>query len=255
MSLEDKRRQLRSLLHERSVADASAVYYALHHPDDKTEIDLYTDSAGIVQGYLCLSRTGMDLFRPLLTLRLPVPARGAGIDPKHAATMIYSAIPPGTSLIINAPQMYRSIIAAFFEIQSELSLRLMVLDLARYKPIINVLVSESESYNGLPRFVIRSQAAPGSSTGIEVAASAGLNWQSPHFAEIYVHTKPAFRRRGFGRSVVAAVVQKVLDNGQTPLYAVGVDNEASTQLAESVGFADSGLVNIVHEATLRPRPL
>lgn len=255
MSLEDKRRQVRSLLHERSVADALAAYYALHHPDDKTEIDIYTDSAGVVQGYLCLSRTGMDLFRPLLTLRLPTSAHDGGIDPKQAATMIYSAIPPGTSLIINAPQMYRSIIAALFDIQSELPLRLMVLDRAGYKPIINVLVSESESYNGLPRFVVRSRAASGSSAAAEVAASAGLNWKSPHFAEIYVHTKPAFRRRGFGRSVVAAVVQKVLDSGQTPLYAVGVDNGASTQLAESVGFADSGLVDIVYEATLKARPI
>jgi GNAT superfamily N-acetyltransferase len=255
MSLEDKRRQLRSLLRERSAADASAAYYAFYHPDDKTELTIHADAAGVARGYVCLSRTGMDLFRPLLTLRLPESGAGADIDPKQAAALIYSAIPASTPLIVNAPQAYRPIIAALFDIQSELPLRLMVLERVRFKPIVNVLVTESESYNGLPRFVVRSRAESGSTTGYELAASAGLNWQSPYFAEIYVHTQPAYRRRGFGRSVVAAVVQRVLDEGKTPLYAVGLDNEPSTQLAEIVGFSDTGLVDILYEATLRPRPV
>jgi len=255
MSLEENRRQVRSLLIERSVSDASAAYYALYHPDDKTELTICRDAAGVAQGYVCLSRTGMDLFRQLLTLRLPASADGGEIDPKQATTLIYTAIRSGTSLIINAPRAYRPIITALFEIQSELPLRLMMLDRARFKPVINVLVTESESYNSLPRFVVRSKAGLESTTGYELAASAGVNWQSPQFAEIYVHTQPSYRRRGFGRSVVAAVVRKVLDAGKTPLYAVGLDNEASTQLAESVGFADTGLVDILYEATLRPRPL
>jgi RimJ/RimL family protein N-acetyltransferase len=255
MSLEEKRRQVRSLLMERSAADASAAYYALYHPDDKTEIAIHTDASGVAQGYVCLSRTGMDLFRPLLTLRLPTSAAGKGIEPKQAAMLIYEAMSPGTELIINAPEAYRPIITALFDIQSELRLRLMMLHRAQFEPTINVLVTESESYNGLPRYEIRSKAIPGSTSDYELAASAGLNWQSPHFAEIYVHTRPSYRRRGFGRSVVAAVVQKVLAEGKTPLYAVGLDNEASAQLAESVGFADTGLVDILYEATLSPRPL
>lgn len=255
MTLQDKRRQVRSLLATRSTADAAAAYYALYHPDDKTDITVSTDPSGVAQGYVCLSRTGMDLFRPLLTLRLPASATGSGIDPKQAATLIYSAIPSGTALIVSSPEAYRPIIGALFEIQSELPLRLMMLDQNRFRPIINVLVTESESYNGLPRFVVRTKAEPGSTAEYEIAASAGVNWQSPYFAELYVNTQPAYRRRGFGRSAVAAVVQRVLDEGRMPLYAVGLDNEASTQLAESVGFSDTGLVDILYEATLRPRPV
>jgi GNAT superfamily N-acetyltransferase len=254
MSLATTRRQVRSLLDDRSVADALEVYYAFYHPDDKTELFTAADPDGVVQGYVCLSRTGMDLFRPLLTLRLPVVAQGEGVDLKAAATLLFSTVQSGADLIINAPQAYRPIIAALFEIKSELALRLLVLERARFEPIINVLVTESESYNGLPRFVIRSNSGTDATAGLEIAASAGLNWQSPYFAEIYVHTKPAYRRRGFGRSVVAAVVQKMIDEGRTPLYAAGTENAASAHLAESVGFSDTGIVNILYEASLRPRP-
>lgn len=254
MSLERKRQQVRSVLLANSAADASAAYYALYHPDDKTELHTLEQPEGVTQGYVCLSRTGMDLFRRLLTMRLPVSPEG-GIDPGLAATLLYSAVPAGTALILNTPEAYRPVISALFEIQSELPLRLMMLDQSRFEPIINVLVTESESYNGLPRFVVRTNAGSGQGTGTEVAASAGLNWRSPDFAEIYVHTKPTYRRRGFGRSVVAAIVKQTLDEGRTPLYAVGIDNKASAQLAESVGFVDTGLIDILYEATLKPRPV
>jgi GNAT superfamily N-acetyltransferase len=254
MSIERKRRQVRALLYENSPADASAAYYAFHHPDDRTELYTMTDSTGHPQGYLCLSRTGMDLFRPLVTLRLATAPTGEKVDPNLASTLIYSAIPSGTALILTAPIAYHPIISALFDIKSEQQLRIMEMDSARFEPIINLLVSESESYNGLPRFVARSSAGSGSADSLEIAASAGQNWQSPRFAEIYVHTKPAFRRRGFGRSVVAAIVQKTLANGQTPLYAVGAENSASIQLAESVGFIDSGFIDVLYEVTLKPRP-
>jgi RimJ/RimL family protein N-acetyltransferase len=195
----------------------------------------------------------MDLFRPLLTMRLPTSGESGQVDPRRTTELIYSAVSPGTALILSAPQPYRPYISALFEIQSEVQLTLMELDRDRYEPIINVLVTESESYNSLPRFVVRSTAGSGENTS-QVAASAGINWQSPYFADIYVHTKPAFRRRGFGRSVVAAVVQRVLSHGRTPLYSVAVDNQASIQLAESVGFADTGLIDILYEATLKPNP-
>ena len=245
---------MRSLLYERSPADASAAYYAFHHPDDRTQLFTLTDPAGVAAGYLCLSRTGMDLFRPLLTIRLPLSAVGDGPDPHSALALIYTALPAGSDVIVSAPQAYHPIISALFEIQSEQELHLMALDRTRFKPVINVLVTESETYNSLPRFVARTNAGSETHESHEIAASAGLNWRSPEFAEIYVHTKAAHRRRGFGRSVVAAVVQNTLESGRTPLYAVGAGNEASIQLAESVGFVSTGLVNTLFEATLKPRP-
>jgi predicted GNAT family acetyltransferase len=59
------------------------------------------------------------------------------------------------------------------------------------------------------------------------------------------------RRQGFGRSVLAAMVQHVLDSGRTPLYHVDERNEASIQLAESVGFLDRGLRVVLLQAVRR----
>lgn len=251
MSLSEKRRQIRRLLDERNPADAQADYYAFYHPNDKTQLFTLPGGGGLAQGYICLSRTGIDLFRPLLTSRLPSTTSGPGIDLELAKSLFQTAVPPGTGVIMSVPEAYYPVIAALFEIQARQALKLMILDQAKYEPIINVLVTQAETYNGLPRFLVRSKAGVGPSEPAEIAASAGLNWRSPQFAEIYVHTKPAYRRRGFGRSVVAAIVQNTLESGRTPLYAVGVENDASIQLAESVGFVDIGAVDLLLEAAFK----
>ena len=64
--------RIRPLLDEIKPADALASYYAFYHPDQKTSLILYPPAATVAQGYIALSRTGMDLFRPLLTMRLPL---------------------------------------------------------------------------------------------------------------------------------------------------------------------------------------
>jgi GNAT superfamily N-acetyltransferase len=187
-------------------------------------------------------------------MRLPFSSASAGVNPESAASLLYSALPAGTSVIMSVPQDYYPIVSALFELQSEQRMRIMVLDQERYEPIVNVLVTQTETYNGLPRFLVRSSAGSSGRGSAEIAASAGLNWRSPHFAEIYVHTKPAFRRRGFGRSVVAALVENTLTSGRIPLYAVDAENDASIQLADSVGFVDTGATDILLEGNLRPRP-
>ncbi|MDX1615688.1 MAG: GNAT family N-acetyltransferase, partial [Candidatus Promineifilaceae bacterium] len=138
------------------------------------------------------------------------------------------------------------LIRSQFSLQREEALIQYVLDRGRFEPIVNILVAKSTTYNGLPRFVIRQDRA--GSDG-EVLASAGLNWQSPQFAELYVHTKYPYRRRGLGRSVVAAAAQHVLESGRIPLYVVAAQNQASRQLAESVGFVDIGLRRFLAEGS------
>lgn len=249
MNLAEKRRAIHPLLDERKPADASTVYYAFYHPDEKTQIITQPEDARRAQGYLCIARTGIDLFRPLVTLRLPYTKDGREVDPDFGASLIAKAIPEGMSVIMNAPRIYRPLLSALFDIRQEQLLRVFVLDRGRFEPIINVLVTQSESDNGWPMFMIQhSRAGEGASPG-EIVASAGLNWQSAYFAEIYVHTVSGFRRLGYGRSVVASLIQYVLDSGRTPLYVANSENDPSIQLAESVGFIDSGVREILFEGT------
>jgi len=218
-----------------------AAYFAFHHPDNMTQIITYPADAERAQGYAAFSRTGMDLFRPLVTLRLP---QG---DMRAGAALIEQAVAAGTAVILSCrPQEY-PLVQATFDIQTEETLLTYVLDRSRFEPIINVLVTNERGPNNLPRFVI--QQSDGNNR--MMAASAGLNWLSPNFGEISVNTSPNYRRRGWGRSVVAAMVNYLLENGRTPIYVVSQQNEASMQLAERVGFAYRGIQHILVQAVRR----
>lgn len=247
--LQNKRQAIRHLLREREPADAMAAYYALHHPEDKTTLVVPPASGESIRpgGYVALSRTGIDLFRPLVTMRLPTDHDADATE--QAADLLRLALGSGQPVILSFPQRYGPLIHALFDVQSEERLRLYVLDPQRFEPIVNVLVTQSTGPGGLPRFTIRS-----SQTGEEeVVASASLNWQSPNFAEIAVNTRPQYRRQGWGRSVVAAMSQRLLETGRTPLYAVSEDNSPSIQLAESVGFVDTGVREFMLQAALKSR--
>ncbi|MFQ5435557.1 MAG: GNAT family N-acetyltransferase, partial [Anaerolineae bacterium] len=63
-----------------------------------------------------------------------------------------------------------------------------------------------------------------------------------------------FRGRGWGKSVVAAMVQYLLENGRPPLYVAADENQNSMHLSRSLGFIDSGLRAVMLHAVLRPRP-
>ena len=250
--LRAKRRAIRHLLRESDATDAMAAYYAFYHPDEKSTLIIgpegfETNPAAHAGGYVALSRTGIDLFRPLVTMRLPIDR-----DPnaaEEAADLLERALAPGQPVILTIPFRYRALIDALFDVQSEESLRLYELNPDRFEPIINVLVTRSTSPGGLPRFSIRSNQDGEE----EVVASASLNWQSPHFGEIAVNTRSQFRRQGWGRSVVAALSGYLIDNGRTPLYVVSEENSASVSLAESVGFTDTGAREYLLQASLKER--
>ena len=238
MDLSDLRRAIRPLLSDRP-EDAVADYYAFHHPDERTGLVAYPAHAERPTGYLAFSRTGMDLFRPLVTLRLPI------ADLEASAAAIRGAIMPETAVILFSPAQYGPLLHALFDVQTEETLRLYALSPRRFEPIINVLVVETTGPNGLPRFIVRSQADG------EVIAAAGLNWQSPRYAEISVNTDLSHRRQGLGQSVVAAMAEYVLANGRIPLYLVSEQNTASIRLAESAGFRDTGHNKLLLQASLR----
>lgn len=240
-----ERRAIRKLLDQRSVSDAMAVYYALFHPDDRTKLYVHQGRNGVVDAYVAVCRTGIDLFRPLLTLRLN------NDDPDGAAELIHRALAPGASVFIHCPLAYRPVLAALFEITTEQQLRLFSLSRDFFQPVVNVLVMRSSTPDGLPRYIIRPTNAASEN---EIGASATLNWQSSRFAEVTVYTNPQYRNRGWGRSVVSALVSDLLQSGKTPLYEVSPQNEASLNLAQALGFVDTGAENLFLEATLRDRP-
>lgn len=219
-----------------------AMYFAFHHPNDKTELYIYPEDARRAAGYVALSRTGMDLFRPLLTLRLPHD------EMRGSAQLMQRALAPETPVIVSSLERDFPYIEGLFQVQTEETLLTYVLDPGRFKPVINVLVTQDEGPNGLPRFVIR-QNEDGRRV---VAASAGLNWMSPKYAEVSVMTAPGYRRRGWGRSVVAAMVNYLLENGRLPIYTVSEVNERSIQLAESLGFRYRGGQQIMAQAIYNP---
>lgn len=247
-----QRRAIRRLLRERDPADAMAAYYAFHHPDDRTVLVLTPEGVeanpiGHADGYVALSRTGIDLFRPLVTMRLPTDREPDSAQ--KAADLLSRALAPGQPVILNVPARYRPLITALFDVETEEALRLLILPAERYEPSINVLVRLDNGPGGLPRYTVPSaQEGPE-----EIVASASLNWQSPDFAEIAVNTRPMSRRQGWGRVVVQALSGHILDSGRSPLYVVAEENEASAALAESVGFVDTGVRKVLLQATLKER--
>lgn len=247
-----QRRAIRHLLGERQPADAMAAYYAFHHSDDRTALVLSPEGvaanpAAHADGYVALSRTGIDLFRPLVTMRLPTD-RDPGAT-ETAAELIGRALAPGQPVIMSIPDRYRPLIDALFDVETEERLRLYALNPARYEPVVNVLVARADGPGDLPRFTIRSSQ----SGEEEVVASASLNWQSPWFAEIAVNTRPRFRRQGWGRSVVSALSGHLIASGRIPLYVVSEENTPSANLAESIGFTDTGAREYILQAALKER--
>ena len=163
-----------------------------------------------------------------------------------AIDLIYAALPVGASVLMSVGTRDLPIIRAVFQIEREQTTNVMALDRGRFEPIANVLATSERGPNGSPRAVIRHDG--------ETVASASINWRSGRFAEISVTTVPHQRRKGWGRSVVARLSEQLLQEGIRPIYVVSAENQASINLAQSVGFVDTGARLAFLEATLKRRP-
>jgi predicted GNAT family acetyltransferase len=107
------------------------------------------------------------------------------------------------------------------------------------------MVVNKTAPDGTPRAEIHSGG---------LQAVAGVNWQSPGFAELYVHTEAEARQRGWGRSVAAACIERILGSGRIPLYLVEPGNEASVSLAQSLGFYSTGARQVFADAVYSGHP-
>lgn len=231
--IERVRTDIRSLLDAQATIDALAAYYALHAPT--TQVKLVAHYAeNQPDGFLVSARTGMDLFRPLVTFRAH--------HERAVEWLFREGMMPGRPVYMTVPQAFGPWVNKYLQVSEAELHRVYSLRADRHQTLMNVLALTNYDANGLPRVEIRSSG--------ELGAVAGLNWQSPNFAEIFVYTDPAVRGRGWGKAVVSILSGLVLKSGRTPLYVVAETNDYSIRLAEAVGFDDTGAREYVANAVL-----
>lgn len=228
------RTHARALLDEASPVDALAAYYALHADPASTELFVHLEGAA-PQGFLVRARTGMDLFRPLVTVR--------AADEAVFAALCREGVPARRPVYLTVPQALAGWANKYLTLTEADLFQVYVLPRGQHRPEVNVLVTTSRDPQGRPRCEIRS--------GDTLGAVAGVNWLSPQFAEVYVQVHPQARGRGWGRSVVNAVCGHLLAQGRTPLYVVSLHNTDSLRLAEAVGFVDTHAREYIGQA-VRP---
>jgi GNAT superfamily N-acetyltransferase len=223
--LQAQRLKARILLHLSDPVDALYAYYALYHDPRRTQLFTHEDAEGHTDGFAAVCQTGRRLFQPTVALR----AR----NERATVDVLRRGLIPGRPYHVITTLDLMDAVAEVIEVEQAEINHIYTLEPIRLQPVINVLIVTEEGIGGLPRFVIRSQ-------GEIVAAESGLNWASPHFAEVFVHTHPAARERGWGRSVLTACTTWAVRSARQPLYVVNEANEPSIALAEAVGYVDTG---------------
>ena len=225
----EERFSLRNLLDLRQPGDAMTAYYALFHPAARTKIWIHRAAGGRVDGFLVRAQTGQDLFRPLVILR--------GSGSAALLELLSAALPVGREAVFSVPEELGPMLLPFLNVSDQQTLSLLRLNPSRFQPVVNIFVRRGVSPDGLPRFEIRQ--------GETLVASAGVNWRSPDWAEIFVQTIAAAQERGYGKSVCAALCEELVGAGRSVLYAVSPENRPSLALAASVGFEDTAQRELV----------
>lgn len=230
-----ERDRLAPLLNLHSPADATAAYYALDHPAERVRLFVEYAGSGAPRGFLALAQTGLDLFR-----RLAVPFAA---HPMGLANLLQAALAPGVPAMILLPLEQQKWVDGWVDLTEVRVTDLYRLHTSLFQPVLNVLVSASESPSGGARFEIRSPVGG--------AAAAGTNWAGANYAEVYVETDRDGRARGFSRSVLAAIAGQMLSDRRIALYRIDeMDAPAQAEAAE-VGFRRTGDRVLLAQAVLR----
>ncbi len=231
LSLSEHRRYARQLLDDTSPKDAPTAYYMLFHDPARSTLHTIFDEQGKTEGAVGIFQTGQDLFRPLLTMV----CHNAAV----AQRLMKKTLVAGRPYIFFANVNQLPLVGDDLQLTQQRILQIYTLDSRRFKPQINVMVERKTSTNGLPRCEINVG---------QYQAIAGVNWHSPGFAEVYVHTDPEVRGRGWGRHVLVALTDELLRMGRQPIYLVEAENTASRQLAESISYIDTGYRQVYADA-------
>lgn len=225
------RAHARALLDEASPADALAAYYAWYADAASTELYVHLTD-GTAQGFLVRARTGMDLFRPLVTLRAH--------DEATFVALCREGLPARRPVYLTVPEALAGWANKHLTLTEADLFQVRIMPRGQHQPEVNVLVTTSRDPQGRPRCEIRS--------GDTLGAVAGVNWLGPQFAEVYVQVHPQAQGRGWGRSVVSALCGQLLAQNKTPLYVVSPHNTHSLRLAEAVGLVDTGAREYIGQA-------
>ena len=206
-SIDQLRSVIRPMLDDRSTADALAVYYALHHPADRTELFLHPSdpAAGPPRGFLVRARTGMDLFRPLVTARLH--------DAETAGTLFERGLIAGRPVYLTLPEdeaRWANKYLQMTEVELHRIYRYMP---ENYQPEINVLVTASTGADGLPHCEIRAADRAGAVAGGQLAVAALRRGLRLHRSG---RARPRLGQVG-GASTGGVTILK---SGRLPLYVV-----------------------------------
>jgi hypothetical protein len=138
------RSALQPLLNDHSPADALASYYAFNHPADRTEIFEHRSAdLGRADGFLVRARTGLDLFRPLVTFRADSEAT--------ALALFRDGLLPHRPVYLVAPESLGNWAAKYLNLTDIELHRIYRFDPDRYRPEINVLLVSGAGPDGTPR--------------------------------------------------------------------------------------------------------
>lgn len=239
LSVAEARKHLHTLLDTSDPAAAPTVYYALFHAAGRSAIQIAKDERGQVSAFAGRFQTGLDLFRPLVTLSSP--------DPETAATLLADLLVVGRPYIFFAPLNQLPMIGGSLSIENQTIYRIYTVDPRRFQPEVNVLLRESIDANGLPRCEIKQNG--------QTVSVAGVNWKSPAFAEIYVQTEAIARQKGYGRTVVAGLTALLLKDAIRPIYLAANQDEVSRALVEGLGYVDTGSRQVYADTVYLGHPL
>jgi len=221
----EERRKLLNLVDVHSISDAMAAYYGLDHPGERVSIFGYYPTDKVLSGFIAIASTGLDLFKPLV---IPFAATNEAIR-----ALIAAALEPGRPYLIYLPNEQSESLIGLAEIEPIAVTNLLRLETSRFQPLMNVLVQKNESPDGSPRFEIQSRG--------EGHAASGINWRSPQSAEIYVESDSSGYRRGFTKSVLAALIQDLIQEKIRILFRVADDDYSAFEDAFDLGFSPTNV--------------
>jgi hypothetical protein len=229
---------IKRLINPRVASDAQAAYYALEHPRERVSLYGFFPQQAVLSGFIAIAQTGFDLFRPLI-----VPFTGTD---DSLIQLLNQAVPQNRPHLLYLPIEQESVLDDRFSLKTLRLSSLLRLDSRGFEPILNILVVEDENSEGWPRFEVRANAGG--------FAAAGLNWKSKYAAEMYIESDEEGRRRGFTKSVLSALIDRLLSEKLLVLFRVTDDDYGSFEDAFDLGFVPTGVRSILAELTLNEAP-